>query len=192
MRHVGSGSQDRCGDEKIKASALNRNPVLQPGSCKGMELTTWVTALFWHVAKLFVFRILNICGKPSCFLYSFLWTLSNVRLCIEFEHTTIRGQNKSASSGLLSSYTIPSYPVAGDNSRYKRPLNKADNSPPFSLWFRTVGALPPRLTVPSLAHCLGTVTTLADISCTKTTYKAFDSAEPRNTSLHKISTRCKF
>jgi len=40
VRHVRSRSQDRCGDEKINASAMNQNPVLQSGACEGMELTT--------------------------------------------------------------------------------------------------------------------------------------------------------
>ena len=125
------------------------------------------------------FRLQNLehLRELSCFLYAFLWTFPNVLVCIEIEQTTIQGQNTSASLGLLSSYAIPSYLVAGDNSHYKRPLNKADNSPQFSFWFRTVGALPPRLTVPSLARYLGTMTTRADISCTRTRYKASDSTD---------------
>jgi hypothetical protein len=120
--------------------------------------------------RILVYRIQNICGNYRASFTHFYGPFPTYEYVVKLRIPRF-GDNKSESSGLLSSYAIPSYHVAGDNSRYKRPLNKADNSPPFSLWFRTVGALPPRPTVPSLTR-LGIVTTLADISCTRTTYKA--------------------
>jgi hypothetical protein len=67
MRPVGSRSQDKCGDENINASAMNRNPVLQPGACEGLELTIRVVARhtidMWQ--GLFVYTIHNLSWKHS-------------------------------------------------------------------------------------------------------------------------------
>lgn len=144
---------------------MNRNAVLHIGACERLELTSWATArpilacgrdFSFHLSSWEPFR------ATSCFLNQFLWTFSNVRTYSETEHTTIRGQDQSLSSGLFVSYNVPSYPVGGENSRYKKPMCNADHSPSFSLWFRITGSLCSHLMAPSLARCLGKVTTAAD------------------------------
>jgi hypothetical protein len=137
--------------------------------------------------RIFVYRIRTFVGNILLPLLIFMEFFQRTSMYWNWENTTIRGQNKSASSGLLSSFAIQPSPVAGDNSRYKRPPNKADNSPPFSLSFRRVGALPPRLAVPSLARCVRTVTTRADTSCTKSTYKASYSADRSTQSQRSVN-----
>jgi hypothetical protein len=70
MRPVGSRSQDKCGDEKINACAINGNPVFQPGACEGLELTIWIVArrTIGMLQRIFLYRIQAVCWKlyASC------------------------------------------------------------------------------------------------------------------------------